>query len=506
MNLVGYQIGLAGGAILALYFAVLCILAIFGIHRLYLVCLYLANRHRYPRWNADATYRWPTVTVQLPIFNEYYVIDRLLDAVAELDYPRELLQVQVLDDSTDETAARARRRVAGLAATGLDIVHVRRSVRTGFKAGALAEGLSCARGEFVCIFDADFVPPGDFLRRVLPYFADPNIGMVQARWEHLNRGFSLLTRIQAMLLDAHFAIEQAARSWSGRCFNFNGTAGIWRRQAIEQAGGWHHDTLTEDMDISYRAQLQGWRFLYVDVPAAPAELPVSIGGFKQQQHRWTKGAVQTANKLLGTIWRSTMPRSVKLEATFHLTANLAYPLMVGLSLLMFPAALVRQPLESPGLLALDMPLLLCATGSVCAFYLVAQRAVGRPWAGALLRLPALMALGIGISLNNTVAVIEGLQAGTGEFVRTPKYGVIRPRHRWRHKRYRDQTDWLPWLEIAFGLYLTAATGLALFLGLWEALPFLLVFQAGYLAVGGLSLWQRPPRRSPASAGLAPEGA
>lgn len=419
-----------------------------------------------------------------------YVAERLLDAVAEFDYPRDRLEVQVLDDSTDETRDIVAAKVDELRARGLDVVHLRRRDRRGYKAGALEAGLQRARGELVCIFDADFVPSPGVLRTAVPHFADPQVGMVQLRWGHLNRDYSTFTAVQALLLDGHFAIEQAARSWSGRFFNFNGTAGVWRRQAIVDAGGWQHDTLTEDLDISYRAQLVGWRFLYLEGAEAPAELPVSMDGFKSQQHRWTKGAVQTARKLLRRIWSSTAPTRVKVEATFHLTANVAYPLMVLLSLVVFPAMLVRRGGGDLQVMLVDLPILACATGSVCAFYLAAQHAVGRRWWRALPRLPALMALGIGISLNNSLAILEGLGRDAGEFVRTPKFSVLRRGEDWKAKRYRATGNWTPWAEILLGAYFAVATVTALALGMWEALPFLVLYLGGYSYAGLVSLGER----------------
>ena len=430
---------------------------------------------------------WPRVTVQLPIFNEYYVIERLLTAVAALDYPSERLEIQVLDDSTDDTAELAARMVRNLQSEGLDIVHLRRTNRSGYKAGALEAGLARARGEYLCIFDADFVPPVDFLRYTLPHFEETDVGMVQVRWGHLNRDQSILTRIQAMFLDAHFAVEQAARNWSGRFFNFNGTAGIWRRAAIEEAGGWQHDTLTEDIDLSYRSQLLGWRFVYLADPVAPAELPASLNGFRSQQHRWTRGAVQTALKLASAIRHAGVPIGVKVEAAFHLLANLTYPMMVALAVLIFPSALVRAGHEASWLQALDLVILVCAMGSVCTFFVVAQSQVGSSWYRAVFLLPALMMLGIGISLSNSVAVLQGLRNDPGEFIRTPKLALRHACHSSGMMRYQARGTMLPLVELAIGFYFSVAVAIAVQLGLWSALPFLILFQAGYLYVGTLSL-------------------
>lgn len=446
------------------------------------------------------------VTVQLPIYNELYVVDRLMQAIAALEYPRDRLEVQVLDDSDDATGGHVADAVARLRRQGLDIVHLHRDERSGYKAGALAAGLSRARGELVCIFDADFAPRPDFLRRTVPLFARADVGMVQARWEHLNRDYTLLTRLQAMFLDAHFVIEQAARYRSGRFFNFNGTAGIWRRRAIEDAGGWQHDTLTEDLDLSYRAQLRGWRFVYVDEPAAPAELPVSIAAFKSQQRRWTRGAVQTARKLLGTVWRSPLPLKIKVEATFHMAANVAYPLMLSLSILVYPALLLRRESALLDPLSLDLPVLVCATGSVCLFFALAHRELGCGWWPAVTRLPALMALGAGLSLGNSLAVLGGLRGPAGVFERTPKHAVARRGEPWRGRAYRSNQGWVPALEGAFAVYFAAATATALYLGMYASLPVLLLFLGGYGYVATLSLSESlepPSRRASLAAAVDP---
>ncbi len=468
--------------LLGAYLGVLLLLSVFGLHRLYLVSLYLRTRRDAPCAPPPPS-SWPQVTVQLPVFNEMYVVDRLLDAVARLDYPSDRLEVQVLDDSTDATSDRIRRRVASLRRAGLDVKHLRRADRTGFKAGALEAGMRRARGDLLCIFDADFVPAPDFLRRTVPHFNAPSVGMVQVRWSHLNRDHSALTRIQAMFLDAHFAIEHGARSRAGRFFNFNGTAGVWRRSAIESAGGWAHDTLTEDLDLSYRAQLGGWQFVYLNESPAPAELPVSIAAFKSQQRRWTKGAVQTARKLLPTVWRSSQPWRTKVEASFHLAGNIAYVLMVTLSLLVFPTMLARAPYGTIDLLLLELPILLFGTGSVAVFFVVAQHQIGRSAGAAACRLPALMALGVGLALNNTLAVVAGLSGATGEFVRTPKLAAAAR----GEAGYQSTLGVLPIIEVAMATYFAVATAVAVALQLWVCLPVLLLFLGGYGWVAWMSV-------------------
>jgi cellulose synthase/poly-beta-1,6-N-acetylglucosamine synthase-like glycosyltransferase len=475
--------------LLGVYFAVLVAMAVYGLHRLFIVWLF--HRHRRSAPVAPAAPEvLPSVTVQLPIFNERYVVEGLLDAVARIDYPRHLLEVQVLDDSTDDTRSLVSKLVARLREEGLDIIHLHRTDRVGFKAGALEAGLERARGELICVFDADFLPPPTILLRMLPHFADSRVGMVQARWEHLNREYSLLSRMQAIQLDAHFAVEHAARNRSGRFFNFNGTAGIWRRIAIEDAGGWQHDTLTEDLDLSYRAQVKGWRFVYVNEVEAPAELPVEMRGFKNQRHRWTKGAVQTARKMLARIWRSDVPVRAKVEATFHLTANINYPLNLLLAALIVPAMMVRLRTGSFSFLLLDVPIFLLGTGSVCIYYLLAQRELGRSTLVALINLPVVMAIDASIALNNTVAVVEGFGSDPGEFVRTPKFSAIAPGERWHTRIYRGRGSWMHWAELLIGVYFTVAVLLVARAGLWPAVPFLMLYQCGYLYTAVVSIAQR----------------
>ena len=350
----------------------------------------------------------PRVTIQLPIYNEVYVVERLIEAVAAIDYPRALLEIQVLDDSTDETREVAERVVARYRALGYEIAHRTREDRKGFKAGALQAGLEAARGEFLMIFDADFLPTPEIVRASLAYFSDASVGMVQARWEHLNRDYSLLTRIQSIFLDGHFVIEHTARHRSGRFFNFNGTAGIWRRRCLEEVGGWQSDTLTEDLDISYRAQLAGWKFVYLKDLVVPAELPVDMNGFKSQQHRWTKGSIQTGRKLLPAIFRSAYPWKVKAEAFFHLTNNFSHLLVVLLALLIVPSIIIREQIGWRRLAVLDFPLFFGATFSFIAFYVCSQREIGRDWKETLKSMPLLLSLGIGLSLNNVHAVLEAI--------------------------------------------------------------------------------------------------
>ncbi|MFH0899765.1 MAG: cellulose synthase family protein [Pseudomonadota bacterium] len=468
------------------YLLVLFVLAVYGFHRSHLVYLYYRYRRNVPKPSSRFLQK-PVVTVQLPLFNEMYVVERLLDAVARIRWPRDRLEIQVLDDSTDETVEIAKRRVAVLAARGLDIKYVHRDDRKGFKAGALENGLRSARGELVAVFDADFLPGPGILEDTIDYFADAQVGVVQARWEHLNRRYSVLTETQALMLDGHFVVEHGARFRSGRFFNFNGTAGIWRRTAIEHAGGWHHETLTEDMDLSYRAQLLGWKFVYLPRVAVPAELPVDMNAFKSQQFRWAKGSIQVAKKLLPSILRSASSLTVKIEAVFHLTNNLVYPFIVFLCLLLLPNLVVRTHHGIREVLLIDLPLFFGTTLSIVSFYVVSQREIGNGTWSALRRLPCLMAVGIGLCISQSRAVIEALAGHRSDFVRTPKHGVLGRFEEWTEKKYRVAKNLVPYLELAFALYHLVAVVVAIHHGHYFTLPFLVLFAVGFAYVGILSL-------------------
>ncbi|MDP6779342.1 MAG: glycosyltransferase, partial [Candidatus Latescibacteria bacterium] len=395
------------GALLIIYSCALGLLMLLSLHRYILIRLYYRNKGKLPIPVGEFG-DLPRVTIQLPVYNEVYVVERLIRAAAAIDYPNELLEIQVLDDSTDETTEVAQRCVTELRASGIDIVHIHRRDRTGFKAGALEAGLKVASGAYVALFDADFVPPRDFLNRTLPHFTDGSVGMVQVRWGHLNRDYSMLTRVQAILLDGHFVIEHGARSRSGMFFNFNGTAGVWRRTCIADAGGWQHDTLTEDLDLSYRAQLRGWRFVFLEDVVSPAEIPVEMNAWKSQQFRWAKGSIQAARKLLARVLTGRMPWRVKLEATVQLSSNLVYIFMALVALLIYPAVLSRQTFGWQRIFIVDLPLFLAATGVVSRFYIHSQKELYADWVGRLKYIPLVLALGMGISLNNAKAVLEAL--------------------------------------------------------------------------------------------------
>jgi cellulose synthase/poly-beta-1,6-N-acetylglucosamine synthase-like glycosyltransferase len=475
--------------ILATYFFVLVILAVYGWHRYYLVYLYMKHKDRQPQPAAPFAVL-PPVTIQLPIYNEMYVADRLIDAVCELDYPRDLLEIQVLDDSTDETRAVAEQAVRRHAARGVHITYLHRTDRTGYKAGALEAGMKVARGEYIAIFDADFTPTVDFLRRTIHFFTDPKVALVQARWGHINQDYSLLTKIQSILLDGHFVLEHGSRNRGGLFFNFNGTAGIWRRDAITDAGGWQHDTLTEDLDLSYRAQLRGWQFVFLQDLIAPAEVPVEMNAFKSQQHRWAKGSIQTFRKLMPRLLQSDLPVGVKAEAFFHLSANFNYLLMCVLSLLMAPSMVIRYNMGWYEMLLIDVPLFFAATASVANFYMVCQRELHRDWTTRLKYLPFLMSIGIGLTVNNARAVIEALFNKQSEFARTPKYRIEGSEDEWIGKKYRQNFIVQPMIELTLGLYFTATVFYALANGIYGTLPFLVLFQIGFLYTGLLSIVQQ----------------
>ncbi|HUB27499.1 MAG TPA: glycosyltransferase [Tepidisphaeraceae bacterium] len=488
--------------VVVIYIAVLTTIAIYGFHRYVLVYLYLKYKHEgyLPKSRFDTL---PKITVQLPMFNEHSVAERIIRATCAIDYPRDRLEIQVLDDSTDESAEIARKTCQEMAKAGVNIQFIHRDNRVGYKAGALAEGMKTASGEFLAIFDADFVPPCDILHNVVDYFTDDKIGMVQVRWDHLNRDASLLTKSQAIFLDGHFVIEHTARNRSGRFMHFNGTAGVWRRNCIDDAGGWHHDTLTEDLDLSYRAQLKGWQFVYLPQFCAPAELPPEMIGFKQQAHRWTKGSMQTCIKLLPRILKSRLPLHVKTEAFFHLTNTIVYVLMVILTILMYPCFL---SLYSPfnhfsgtwSQYLFTTSLFVLATCSTSTFFVFGQKELFGSEGGwkTVYYMPILMALGVGVSLNNCKAVCEAIWGAirgrqSAVFVRTQKYGTSGHHGKvWGAKSlYTLKRLALPIVEIAFGIYMSCWILISLYYQFCvTAVPFLGMFAGGFFYVGFSSLY------------------
>jgi cellulose synthase/poly-beta-1,6-N-acetylglucosamine synthase-like glycosyltransferase len=477
------------------YLAAALLVALYGGNALLLSALYLRRRTQSPKQPPEPA-DWPFVTVQLPIYNELYVTKRLIDAVARLDYPRDRLQVQVLDDSTDVTTRLARACVDRHRAQGLDIALVHRHIRTGFKAGALALGLETARGDLLAIFDADFVPAPDFLRRSVPYLvAEARLGFVQARWGYLNREYSPLTRAQAIALDGHFVVEHLGRNRNGLLMNFNGTAGVWRRQAIEEAGGWQSDTLTEDVDLSFRAQLAGWQALYLPDLLAPAELPPQMAAFKRQQARWAAGAAQCLVKLAAPLWRGTLAGTgqdhgnrtarlswpARLEALLHLSVWIAHPMSLMLLCLTLPMILGQIPLT------LNLTIFwLMALGPILA-HALSQRHLYPGWRRRFLAMPVLALLGTGLALSNTVAIARGLLAGDRAFYRTPKFSVERRGEGWAGNRYALPFQWLTVAELLLAGYALATVGVAISLGNWFSVPFLLLYVGayGYMGLSGL---------------------
>lgn len=464
---------------LIFYSIAILALAFFGLHKYFLLYKYNKFKNE-PIKNPTPPQEWPEVIVQLPVYNEKYVVKRLIRSVVLFDYPKEKLHIQVLDDSTDSTMVLAGRIVSLLSGKGYHIEHIRREDRIGFKAGALDYGLKKSASEFVAIFDADFVPNPDFLKKTIPHLMQPGIGMVQTKWGHTNREYSLLTRLQAMFLDAHFMIEHLARNRTGRFFNFNGTAGIWRRQAIIDAGGWQHDTLTEDLDLSYRAQLAGWKFIFLPNVISPAELPVEMNAYKSQQHRWAKGSVQTGLKLIPTIIKSRLPFFIRFEAIVHLSNNFAYLLMLIPALFIIPILKFQLEMNWKWPLLLYLAVFFSATGSILIYYSVAIKdSFGKLWPNVLY-IPLLMSFGIGLSINNGRAALEALFGYQTDFMRTPKFKIEGRSGTWKRKIYKSGKDYFYLLEFLFGIYFTYGMIYFLLEGLYLSIPFFLLFQFGFL--------------------------
>ena len=471
------------------YLIVLSSLSVYGLHRMMLIVMFLRSKNKKIEPKAEFE-ELPVVTIQLPMFNERNVAERLINAVIRIDYPKDKLEIQVLDDSTDDTRSIASRLVEIHKARGFDIHYIHRTDRTGYKAGALDEGMKIARGEFLFIFDADFVPEPDILKNTIHYFTDESVALVQTRWTHINQDYSILTKVQALMLDGHFTVEHLARFRTGRFFNFNGTAGVWRKQAIIDGGGWQHDTVTEDLDLSFRVQMtKKWRLVYLHEIGTPAELPEDINGFKTQQFRWAKGSIQVARKLLWRVLRAPLPFKVRLEAFFHLTNNIAYVLMVPLGLLIGPTLMFREHSGSMEVLTVDLPLFLATTFAIGTFYITTYRSVHGTFRGSFARLVLLMAVGIGISINNARAVMEGAFGRSSEFIRTPKAGVTDSSGRRSSAglAYRSPKTLTTIVELFFGVYFLATLVIAVMGGHYFAIPFLLLFLSGYWYVAIKSL-------------------
>ncbi|MCL2155075.1 MAG: glycosyltransferase [Leptospirales bacterium] len=492
---------------LVFYSIILLLLSVYGANRYYTI--YLFRKHRFDTIKPLSEFKkLPKVTIQLPIFNEKYVIERLVEHVTNIRYPKNLMEIQILDDSTDETQEIAKKICDEKREEGFNIYYIHRTDRSGFKAGALENGLDIAEGEFIAIFDADFLPPEDFLERSIHYFTDENVGMIQARWDHVNRRYSLLTECQSILLDGHFMIEQTARNRSGRFFNFNGTAGIWRKKTIIDAGGWQHDTLTEDIDLSYRAQLKGWDFIYLPDLTVPAELPIEMTAFKSQQFRWAKGSIQTFLKIKGAIVRANIPLKVKVEAFFHIGANFAYALMAFMTILLPIVLIIRFNYDYKRLFYLDIPIFICATLSVFLFYFYTEYVViketlsvkNRSLSKPLAYLPFVVAIGIGLCVNNTKAVLEALFRKESPFNRTPKYNVLDNDDNSMGARvknilgnvYRTRTiDAVSVIELVLAFYMSYAIYFILRNNLYTSLPLMIPFQIGFFYTALQSFIHRP---------------
>ena len=477
-------------ALLLPYFGILFILSIYGVHRYETVRRYIKYGRNLPAAAPRKFEQLPRVTIQLPLYNERFVVARLLEGISNIQYPRDLLQIQVLDDSTDETHPYTERLCNEYRAAGLPIEYRHRTNRHGFKAGALQEGLETVTGSLIAIFDADFVPPVDFLTRTIDFFTDPQVGMVQTRWSYLNKEYSILTQVEAMLLDGHFVLEHGSRCGSGLFFNFNGTAGVLRREMIDDAGGWQHETLTEDSDLSYRAQLNGWRFVYVPSVDCPSELPVETYGFQVQQARWAKGLTQVAKKLLPRILKADLPLRVKAEAFMHLTPNISYPLMIIVSMLMLPVMIVRFYMGIYQMVLIDLPLIIASFWSISAFYLYAQRELyPKTWWKSVAFLPMLMAAGVALTVSNSKGVIEALLGIQSSFARTAKYAVGTGKAKIRSASYRRRSGWLPYVELAIGGYFVYMVDFAIETYNFFAVPFLVLFVCGYLWAAFSTLYE-----------------
>ena len=474
-------------AILLIYFLSLTILFGFGIHGLVMLYYYkktqkIVNpKERMPE-------KLPIVTIQLPLYNEFYVIERLIKAVCNIDYPKEFFEVQVLDDSTDETVNLARKLVEDYAKQGFDIKYIHRDNREGYKAGALKEGLRTAKGEFIAIFDADFVPKKYFLMKTIPHFNNSNVGMVQTRWEHINEDYSFLTRSQALALDGHFVIEQQVRNKAGFFINFNGTAGVWRKSTIIDAGNWQPDTLTEDLDLSYRAQLKEWNFVFLNDVTSPAELPADIDGLKTQQFRWTKGAVETAKKILPRVFKSKLPLKIKLESFVHLTSNIVFPFILLVAILNIPLVIIKNQIGGYDGYYTLMSVFVLASISTFLFYMFAQRAIHLDWRKRLILFPIFLAGSMGFAVNNSKAVFEALLNIKTGFTRTPKYRIVSLKDNWKKKKYvKRKISGIMIIELLFAVYYIFGIGISVYFIEIAAIPFQLLFLLGFGLVGGMSL-------------------
>ena len=471
--------------ILNTYLAALVIVGLFSLEAIYLAYKYWQGR----KMNIlkDSFDFLPTVTVQLPLYNERYVAERLIESVCEIDYPRDKLQIQVLDDSTDQTRDICLERIKFFKEQGFNISHIHRDLRTGFKAGALREGSQHATGELIAIFDADFIPGKDFLHQTIHLFKDEKVGMVQTRWDHLNENYSMLTRVQAFGLSGHFAIEQNGRNAAGYFINFNGTAGIWRKSCIEDAGNWQDDTLTEDLDLSYRAQLKGWKFIFLNDVVTPSELPAEINALKNQQYRWTKGAIETARKILPLVWKSELPLNIKIHSTLHLTNNFVYPFILILAILNLPVILIKKQSMELEIYYFIFAFFMISFSASFLFYALSQRSLYKDWKKRMLLFPVFMSGSMGFSINNTRAVIEALVKKRTPFIRTPKYQLIGQSGSFFKKHYRISLDKMVFVEILMAVYSCFGVLVAIYHIEIGIIPFMLMFFAGFSLIGYLTI-------------------
>ncbi|PJA95458.1 MAG: glycosyl transferase family 2 [Ignavibacteriales bacterium CG_4_9_14_3_um_filter_34_10] len=475
--------------ILILYFVSLTILLIYSSHG-FIMMYYHRKFIDYEHKKLENPTYDEIVTIQLPMYNEMYVVERLIDYICELDYDKNKLEIQVLDDSTDETVNIVAAKVKEKQLLGFDIQHIRRTNREGFKAGALKEGLKTAKGKYVAIFDADFVPKPDFLKSTLCYFTDDKVGLVQSRWEHLNENFSILTKIQALALNGHFVIEQTVRNKAGFFINFNGTGGIWKKECIEDAGNWNADTLTEDLDLSFRAQLRGWKFIFLRDITTPAELPAEINSLKAQQFRWTKGAVETGKKLLPMVWKSDQPMRIKLQSTFHLSNNIVFPFVLIAGILNVPLIFIKN--SGPYDMIFNfMSVFVLAFISSFLFYLNAQKDVHVDWRKRIALFPLFMAGSMGFAYNNSRAVIEGLLSRKSEFVRTPKYKIVEKNDKFENTSYfkKSKIDTSTYVELLLAVYTFVGVVASIYFAEIAALPFHIMFCFGFSTVSIMSLRQ-----------------
>ena len=468
-----------------LYTIALLYIFLFSLSQLHLAWFYRKKGNISTQESALNLSTAPAVTVQLPIYNERYVVERLLDSIARFKYPKEKLEIQVLDDSTDETSAIVANRVTELCQQGFDAIHIRRSHREGFKAGALQYGLELAKGEFLAIFDADFLPEPDFLLKTLPHFENQEIGMVQTRWGHVNKDYSLFTRLQAFGLDAHFSVEQQGRSNAGSFINFNGTAGIWRKSCIQQSGGWSAETLTEDLDLSYRAQFKGWKFKYLEDVVSPAELPVLMPAIKSQQFRWNKGAAETAKKNLRRILNSDWKLSKKSHAFFHLFNSSVFVFLLLAALLSIPMLFIKDAFPEFNVLFNLGAIFLLGFFSIAYFYWIANRQVTKekPFRYFLKTFPAFLTVSMGLSLHNSIAVLEGLFGFKSPFVRTPKFDIRHSNDQLRRNVYiRRQVNGSTWMEGILSLYFAFGIAAGIYLGDFGLLIFHIMLCLGFATV------------------------